>query len=63
VRTYRTHFILRKILAHKSGISALFIKEQLTIDSPEDLEYVWVHHPVIGSPFLDDSCLIAYPDC
>lgn len=63
VHTYRTPFILRKTLTLKSGIAALFIEEQLTNDSPEDLEYVWVHHPVIGSPFLDDSCRITCPDC
>ena len=63
VRTYRTPFILRKTLTLRSGVAALFIEEQLTNCSPDTLEYVWVHHPVIGAPFLSPSCRITCPDC
>ncbi len=63
IRTYRTPFILRKTLTLKSGVAALFIEEQLTNEGNEDLDFMWVHHPVLGHPFLDDSCLIHSPDC
>lgn len=62
-RTYRTPFILRKTLTLKSNVSALFIEEQLTNDSNEDMEFMWAHHPVLGSPFLDDTCQIDCADC
>jgi len=62
-RTYRTPFIVRKTLTLKSNTPALFIEEQLVNDSKEDLDYMWMHHPVLGSPFLDDSCEINCPDC
>lgn len=63
VRTFRTPFVLRKTLTLRSGIPALFIEEELTNESPENLEFVWVHHPVIGQPFLDESCRIYCPPC
>ena len=63
VRTYRTPFIVRKILTLKANNPSLFIEEQLTNTSKEDLEYVWVHHPVLGAPFLDSTCRIECPDC
>lgn len=63
VKTYRTPFLLRKTLTLKSGIPALFIEEQLTNCGNEEIHYVWVHHPVIGAPFLDPSCQISCPDC
>jgi hypothetical protein len=62
-RTYRTPFILRKTLTLKSNIAALFIEEQLTNDSNEDMDFLWVHHPVLGPPFLDETCEINCPDC
>ena len=63
VKTYRTPFVLRKTLTIRSNIPALFIEEQLTNESNEDLDYLWMHHPVLGSPFLDDSCRINCPEC
>lgn len=63
VRTYRTPFLLRKTLTLKSNIAALFIEEELTNEGNEDLDYLWVHHPVVGPPFLDDTCEINCPDC
>jgi hypothetical protein len=63
VKTYRTPFLLRKTLTLRSGIPALFIEEQLTNLGKEEMQYVWVHHPVIGPPFLSPSCRISSPDC
>lgn len=62
-RTYRTPFILRKTLTLKSNIAALFIEEQLENDSKEDMDFMWMHHPVLGAPFLDETCRIDCPDC
>jgi hypothetical protein len=62
-KTYRTPFLLRKTLTLKTNIAALFIEEQLTNEGNEELAYIWVHHPVIGPPFLDNTCEILCPDC
>lgn len=63
VKTYRTPFVLQKTLTLKSGISALFINELLKNEGNEKMEFMWGHHPVVGPPFLDESCRISAPDC
>jgi hypothetical protein len=63
VRTYRSPFLLQKTLTLKSGIAALFIQEKVTNEGRETLEFMWGHHPVVGAPFLDETCRLYAPDC
>ncbi len=63
VRTYRTPFLLQKTLTLKLGVPALFIEEQVTNEGHEPVDFMWGHHPVVGEPFLDASCVISAPDC
>jgi hypothetical protein len=55
--------LLQKKLTLKSGIPALFIEERLTNEGAEPLEFMWGHHPVVGAPFLDETCRLYAPDC
>lgn len=61
VKTYRTPFLLQKTLTLQSGIPALFIEEKLTNLGDETIDFMWGHHPVLGKPFLDESCRISAP--
>jgi len=61
--TYRTPFLIEKILTLKSGIPALFIQERVTNQGCEPVEFMWGHHPVVGAPFLDETCRISAPPC
>jgi hypothetical protein len=63
VRTYRTPFLLQKILRLKTGVPALFIEERVTNEGAESVEFMWGHHPVVGAPFLDGNCRLYAPDC
>jgi hypothetical protein len=63
VRTYRTPFLLEKVLTLESRMTALFIEERLTNTGAEAMELMWGHHPVVGPPFLDASCRIDAPPC
>lgn len=63
VRTYRSPWLLEKKLTLRSGVPALFIEERLTNEGGEPMDFMWGHHPVVGSPFLDESCRISAPDC
>jgi len=56
IKTYRTPFLLQKTLTLKSGVPVLFIEEQVTNQGCEPLDCMWGHHPVVGAPFLDDTC-------
>jgi len=63
VKTYRTPFLLQKTLTLKTGQPALFIEERLTNEGHEAVDFMWGHHPVVGAPFLDETCRISAPDC
>ncbi len=63
VRTYRTPFLLQKTLTLKRGKPALYIEETVTNEGHEPMEFMWGHHPVVGAPFLDESCRLDAPDC
>jgi hypothetical protein len=62
VKTYRTPFLLQKTLSLESGKAALLIEERLTNEGHEPMDFMWGHHPVVGPPFLDESCRISAPD-
>lgn len=36
----------------------LHIKERLINEAPREFAVMWGHHPAIGEPFLDDSCIV-----
>jgi hypothetical protein len=61
VKTYRTPFLLQKTLTLKSGIPALFLQERVTNEGCEPVDFMWGHHPVVGAPFLDDTCRLFAP--
>jgi hypothetical protein len=61
VKTYRTPFLLQRIVTIESGKAALFFEESLTNTGSETMDYMWGHHPVVGMPFLDESCRISAP--
>lgn len=63
VKTYRTPFLVQKVITIESGEAVLKIDEQLTNIGGETVDFVWGHHPVLGPPFLDGHCRISSPDC
>jgi hypothetical protein len=63
VKTYRMPYLLRKVITIKSDTGSLMMEEQLTNLGNEELGFAWGHHPVVGAPFLDNSCILSMPDC
>jgi hypothetical protein len=63
VRLGRLPLLVQKTLTLESGKAALQIEERITNEGNETIEFMWGHHPVVGAPFLDESCQIAAPDC
>lgn len=61
VRTCRTPFYIEKTLRLRSGSAALFIEEKIVNEGREEMHFMWGHHPVVGYPFLDQSCRIDIP--
>jgi hypothetical protein len=63
VTTYRTPLLIQKTLTLKTGSTSLFIEERITNQGKEAVSFMWGHHPVIGEPFLDESCQLWAPEC
>ena len=61
VRTYRTPFVFEKLLTIEKSKPALFIKQTLINEGAEAVHCVWGEHIALGSPFLNDKCLIDLP--
>ncbi|MUG99133.1 DUF4432 family protein [Scytonema sp. UIC 10036] len=61
VRLYRSPLVLERTMSLKRGIAALFIHERLLNESVGEFAIMWGHHPAIGEPFLDDSCVVMTP--
>jgi hypothetical protein len=61
VRLYRSPLALERIMSLKRDTAALFIHERLHNESAEEFAIMWGHHPAIGEPFLDDSCVVHTP--
>ena len=63
VRTVRTPFHLVRTMSLRSGEAILRIKERVTNESGQDVNFTWGHHPALGWPFIDESCHVDLPGC
>jgi hypothetical protein len=61
VSLYRSPLKLERTLSLKRDRAALFIHERLHNESTGEFAVMWGHHPAIGEPFLDDSCIVQAP--
>jgi len=61
VRTYRSPLRLERTLSMEKDKAALFIKERLTNESDGEFAIMWGHHPALGTPFLDEHCVVKTP--
>lgn len=60
-RTYRSPLALERTLTLARDSSALLIHEKLTNEAPVEFAVMWGHHPAVGAPFLDESCVVSAP--
>jgi hypothetical protein len=58
VRLYRSPLALERTLSLRRDSAALLIHERLHNESASKFAIMWGHHPAIGEPFLDDSCVV-----
>jgi hypothetical protein len=61
VRCYRAPLRLERTVSLKRGVAAMFISERLVNESDGEYAVMWGHHPAIGEPFLDESCVVHAP--
>ena len=61
VRTSRMPFMMERTLTLKEGDARLYLREKITNQSNEEMDYSWGHHPAFGAPFLAEGLLIDVP--
>lgn len=61
VRTTRMPFRLQRTVSLGSGEPILRFHEIVVNEGTRELEFMWGHHPAIGAPFLDQSCVLDAP--
>jgi len=61
VRLYRSPLALERTMSLARDKAALFIKERLVNESDSEFAIMWGHHPALGTPFLNDKCVVQIP--
>lgn len=56
--TYRTPFLLEKTISIKKGSTEVVIDEKVVNNSGQEMDFIWGHHPALGTPFLSEDCVI-----
>lgn len=61
VRTYRTPFFVDKELSLETGKAVFFVRERIVNEGRVTMPLMWGQHPALGTPFLDENCIIDLP--
>ncbi|MCL4875316.1 MAG: aldose 1-epimerase [Anaerolineae bacterium] len=57
-RLFRSPFRLERRMRVEAGKPVLIIREKITSEAGEEMDYMWSHHPAFGAPFLSDQCRV-----
>jgi hypothetical protein len=57
-RLARTPFRMQRTLRVESDRPVLIVRERITNEGDQPMEYMWGHHPAFGEPFLSGDCRI-----
>lgn len=63
VRCVRTPFYLVKTLSLRRHEAVLRLRERVTNEGGQAVDFLWGHHPALGYPFLDEHCRVDVPPC
>jgi hypothetical protein len=63
VRLVRIPILVTKTMTLRSRSGMLSIRETLTNESQETVQFLWGQHPTFGWPFLEEGCRIFLPSC
>ena len=58
VRLRRSPFRIERTMRLDAGSEVLRLRERVTNEGGEAIEFMWGHHPAFGAPFLSDRCQI-----
>lgn len=58
VRLSRSPFRIARVMRVEPGSPVLTLRERITNEGGEPVDYMWGHHPAFGAPFLGAACRI-----
>lgn len=58
LRLARSPFRIERTMRVEVGQPVLHLKERITNDGGEPMDYMWGHHPAFGQPFLSAACRV-----
>ena len=58
VRLFRSPFRIQRVMRVEAGQPMLILRERITNEAGEPMDYMWGHHPAYGAPFLSQHCRI-----
>src|SRR5262245_34502593 len=57
-RLFHSPFRMERTMRVEAGTPVLLLRERITNEGGEPIDYMWGHHPSYGPPFLSDACRI-----
>jgi Domain of unknown function (DUF4432) len=57
-RLFRSPFRIERRMRVEAGKPSLILREKITNEGGETMEYMWGHHPAYGAPFIGEACRI-----
>ena len=57
-RLARSPFLIERLLRVEADRPVLIVRERITNQGDEPMDYMWGHHPAYGEPFLSGDCRI-----
>jgi len=57
-RLFRSPFRIERSMRVEAGKPVLILREKISNEGGEDMDYMWSHHPAFGAPFLSEHCRI-----
>ncbi|MFN8377450.1 MAG: DUF4432 family protein [Anaerolineae bacterium] len=57
-RLFLSPFRLERTVRVEAGQPVLILRERITNEAGEPMDYMWSHHPAFGAPFLSEACVV-----
>ena len=57
-RLFRSPFRIERTMRVEAGKPVLILRERVTNEAGEDMDYMWSHHPAFGAPFISKDCVV-----
>jgi hypothetical protein len=57
-RLFLSPFRVERVVRVEAGQPTLILRERITNEAGEPMDYMWSHHPAFGAPFISEACVV-----